>query len=234
MKFIKIGALSTSELQYIAQQENVDGWEEMSRKELIDCVEEIYEDNVNLNTFARPKHFTSIPKVSPSLIQDFPRYENLPKQYPETVIYLIQRDPSWGYVFWSICRTDQEKLEERYGAFQTIIRVLSYDNSGKRKSIYDFHVGFNDLQWTVNFPESGKEYQVQLLAMTNDGKEHEVAVSQKVKIASNSLLKQESYSRKDEILLLSSLVTKGGKPIYNKHVSRIIEKICGAKGIQND
>jgi len=233
MKFIKIGALSTSELQYIARQEEVDKWEEMSRQELIDCIEEIYEENISPDNFSRPKHLAGIPRVSPSLIQDFPRFETLPRQYPETVIYLIQKDPSWGYVFWSICHTDQEKLEERYGKFETEIKVLCYED-GCSHDIFNFMVDYNDLQWTVNFPEPGKEYQVKLFALTKTGEEKEIVSSEKLRISSNLLLQRESFTEKEKALILSSFVTKHRKTIDNKQVTEIINNINIQKGNTNE
>ena len=52
MILINIDSLSTTELQYIAQQEGVKSWKDLDREELIDALEEAFgeQDDENLQT----------------------------------------------------------------------------------------------------------------------------------------------------------------------------------------
>ena len=89
MILINIDSLSTTELQYIAQQEGLATWQSLDREELIDALEEAFEDQddeipaVLKGKINRNRYCNSLTDYRGTLqhINGLPGVEELPESY---------------------------------------------------------------------------------------------------------------------------------------------------------
>ena len=228
MVLINIDTLSDAELRYIAQQEELEDWESLSREELIDELESIYDetDDVQSNQSgsSKRKFIKTLTDVDSDNVLKLPGVENLPDHYNETSIHLIMRDFNWAYAFWSLSAQQISELEESGASL--ILRTKRFNAEGEERAAYDIDITCNDSSWTIELPHMGYRYQAFLIAV-KDG-------VQSVICQSNSISTTKSwFSQHPEVLcedvtfrtMFSSLITKGGEVFGNRQVSELIDII---------
>ena len=117
MVLINIESLSDNELRIIAQQEELEDWDSLSRQELIDELQDLYDED-NERTLdsdagsSRRKFVNTLTDVQLDNVLSLPGVEALPDQYNETCIHLIMKDFNWAYVFWSLSAQQLKELED--------------------------------------------------------------------------------------------------------------------------
>ena len=231
MVLIKLDALSDIELRYIAQKETIENFESLSRDELIDVLEDFYDENDSLKS-SNSVHNLSLHRFCKGLIEfeskamlSLPGVEDLPQQYLETTIHLVEKDPYWAYVFWSISPNDKVRLYESCANFTIVLRTLVLEND-KVEEKFDIVVTGKDNDWNIALPSFGKKYISQLIAVMGE-KQEILAESKPIETPDFDLNKkvEQLKNSNNEGLILSSIVAKNCEVIDNRLIREIFSKI---------
>ncbi|MBR2281664.1 MAG: DUF4912 domain-containing protein [Spirochaetales bacterium] len=228
MLLINIESLSENELRYIAKQEDLEDWDSLSRDELIDELENLYEDDGdvrnNLSGSSKHKFVNTLTDVASDDALSLPGVQALPESYNETSIHIVMKDFNWAYVFWSI---SNQQLAELEGVCNSLIlRTERLDGKGVVDAIYDIEVSFSDDNWTVELPYLGYSYQVCIVAKNEESetiicKSSVVTTTKSWFAAHPDELRDGAVFRK----FFSSLVSNGGIVSENRQVQDLIEML---------
>lgn len=229
MVLINIDTLSDSELRCIAQQEGVEDWEDLSREDLIDSIEEIYEDGNRLEpnhpSYTGHRYVKTLTNVDCQGSFGLPGVEELPAAYNETSIHAIAKDANWAYVFWSLSLQDQTQIDE--SGCTLALRTTVIANDDCPETSFDIDVLGSDMEWSLELPWPGRQYKA-VLVMKDPSNGHEGILAE-----SNIISVEECWlSKHPEALkdrnrfnvLVTPLVTKGGELINNRQVHEILEE----------
>lgn len=227
MVLINIDTLSDAELRCIAQQENVEDWDVLSREDLIDSIEEIYEDENGLEpthpAYTGHRYVKTLTNVENQGSFELPGVEELPNAYSETSIHLIAKDANWAYAFWSLSPQVQETLSDSNS--KLVIRAVVTGKNNVPEASFDIDVLGSDMDWSFELPWTGKEYKAVLVKKNNETEEI-LAESNSIFVNESWLSKHPNKLRncKDFEVLVTSLVTKGGKLVNNRQVREIVAR----------
>lgn len=229
MVLINIGSLSENELRNIASQEDLEDWETLSRDELIDALEDLYDDDDNTlkddnSGSSRRKFVNTLTDVQLDNDLSLPGTEPLPESYNETFIHMILKDANWAYVFWSLSAQTASELED--GSATLVLRNIRMDSDANEEASYDIEVTPSDDNWTIELPHLGYSYQVSLVL--KKGEEEKVLCKSSVVSTTKSWLSKHPDELRDSttfMTLLSPLVLKGGAVIENKQIQDLIDII---------
>ena len=229
MVLINIESLSDNELRIIAQQEELENWASLSRQELIDELQDLYDED-NERTLdsdagsSRRKFVNTLTDVQSDNVLSLPGVEALPDQYNETCIHLIMKDFNWAYVFWSLSAQQLKELED--SGCSLILRNTRLNDEGEEEAVYDIDVSLNDNSWTVELPYVGYTYMVSLVASCG---EKETVICQSTSLTTtSSWLSKHAEELGDDITfrtILSSLIRKGGEVIANGQVKAMVDNL---------
>ena len=229
MVLINIESLSDNELRIIAQQEELEDWASLSRQELIDELQDLYDED-NERTLdsdagsSRRKFVNTLTDVQSDNVLSLPGVEALPDQYNETCIHLIMKDFNWAYVFWSLSAQQLKELED--SGCSLILRNTRLNDEGEEEAVYDIDVSLNDNSWTVELPYVGYTYMVSLVASCG---EKETVICQSTSLTTtSSWLSKHAEELSDDITfrtILSSLIRKGGEVIANGQVKAMVDNL---------
>lgn len=229
MVLINIESLSDNELRIIAQQEELEDWASLSRQELIDELQDLYDED-NERTLdsdagsSRRKFVNTLTDVQSDNVLSLPGVEALPEQYNETCIHLIMKDFNWAYVFWSLSAQQLKELED--SGCNLILRNTRLNDEGEEEAVYDIDVSLNDNSWTVELPYVGYTYMVSLVASCG---EKETVICQSTSLTTtSSWLSKHAEELGDDITfrtILSSLIRKGGEVIANGQVRALVDNL---------
>ena len=242
MILINIDSLSTTELQYIAQQEGLATWQSLDREALIDALEEAFEDQddeipaalkgkINRNRYCnsltdyrgRMQHINGLPGV-----------EELPESYFDTSIHLLLRDPQWAYAYWSLSQSAMHTVFGEQGELDgfLFLRVQETVLDTNEIKTFDIAITSEDTQWNINLPNMGSSYLVDLCYRDHKGNEMSLAQSKSVETHSSYWQNNGEQLALDEDLFtihFSSLVTKEGEIIDNAVIRDIAQFL--SKGV---
>ncbi len=226
MILINIESLSDNELRNIAQQEDLEDWESLSREDLIEGLEELYGEDDELpdggSAKSKKKYVNTLTDVQSDNVLSLPGVDRLPESYNDTSVHMVLKDSDWAYVFWSLSPQQLSELEESGSAL--ILRNTRLDDSDAPVAEYDIDITAQDTSWTVELPYAGFRYRVSLVAVSGD--------RQTVICTSNTLETTESwFSAHPEALedgavfrsIFSSLITKEGTVIPNRQLLSLVE-----------
>ncbi len=229
MVLINLGALSDGEVRYIAQQEGFEDWEEGEREDLIERLQEKYEEEDNpvpetKGSGTTRRYLTSLTDfgMEASSSDELPGVEELPESYNSTSVHLLIRDPMWAYVYWSISSSVRESLEGKDGS-GLFLKVVRNDGAGK-KSEYTIDVGFYDSEWNINLNEACGSYCVHLCYRQGDGAVRALASSGTITMYRPYWSDHYAEIGAEEDLFnihFSSLVTRSGDPVENQVIRGI-------------
>ncbi len=228
MVLINIESLSENELRYIAKQEELEDWESLSREELIDELEDLYEDEgdalSNHSGSSKRKFVNTLTDVQTDDVLSLPGVQNLPDSYNETSIHLILKDFNWAYVFWSISSQQLSELEESSSSL--ILRTRRINGDGVEEAVYDIDVSFSDDNWNVELPYLGFTYQVSLVAKNAEG-ENVICESSTISNTRSWLSCHPEALREDATfrMIFSSLVNKGGIISMNRQLQDLVDQM---------
>ncbi|HKL57378.1 MAG TPA: DUF4912 domain-containing protein [Sphaerochaeta sp.] len=241
MILINIDSLSTTELQYIAQQEGLENWQTLEREELIDELEEAYgeqDDDIGAsalrNKGSRKRFCNALTDFRGNMqnVQGLPGVEDLPEVYAETAIHLLLRDPIWAYAYWSISPATKVQVfgEDEQKGGSLFLRVTSLSLLTNEEKTFDITVGVDDTQWNVNLPEMGHSYSVALCYRNKKGLEMSLAESKNVATYPSYWADHYHEMAMDPNLFtvhFSSLVTKEGEIVDNAVLQEIAQTLSG-------
>ena len=228
MVLVDIDALSDEELKRIAQQRDVEDWESLSREDLIECIEDTFDEEASERisdasaTGHRYAKLLTKPEYEGSF--GFPGVGELPDSYNETSIYLLPKDANWAYAFWNISPNTSSQLETK--GSQLTLRVVTMGENGTQEDSFDIGISKGDIDWSVELPWAGRDYKAVLVAHT--GKEEEVLAQSNVVSVPKIWLSEHVEALADPArfnVLISSLVTKDGSIINNRQVRDILKNL---------
>lgn len=112
----------------------------------------------------------------------------LPKNYNETSITLLARDPYWLYLYWEISSQSWQDMRNRFGndmdRARFILRVYDVTyidfNGFNANSSFDIEVGPFAVNWYINLWSDNAVYCVDLAVILPDGYYHLIARSNAV------------------------------------------------------
>lgn len=231
MVLIKMDKLTDSELRNIAQDEDIQDFDVLSREELIEALTEKYEDmddgfaqqeeqddTRNLRYLAGITDYREISDYVDSL----PGVEDLPETYPETSIYLLTKNNNWGFAFWSISSLDSKKIENGRGSVLLAVTIEEKDGHIEQ---YDIPVTESDNEWNIGLSTKGGTCTVSIVAAYPNGKREVIATSNKLNQIDCYWLQNTDEMRNDDSLFkiyLSLITTKDGDLINNALVGDIV------------
>jgi uncharacterized protein len=228
MVLVDIDTLSEAELRDIAQQLEVEDWEDLSREDLIEAIEDNYDDEdmpdrLSGGASSGHRYIKMMTKAEHEGGFGFPGVEELPEFYNETSICLLLKDFNWAYAFWNIGPNTLEELEQSQA--ELLIRVAVLNKNGEAEDSYEIGIDKEDSDWSVELPWSGRDYRAYLVARC--GQKEEVLAQSNVICVRESWLAShievlENPARFN--LLMSALVTKEGSVINNMQVRELFEK----------
>lgn len=224
MVLLNLETLTDSELQSIASQEDIDDWESLSREELIEEIESIYEDAGDLETSGtlKQKYLNTLNPGNTDFGR-LPGVSDIPKHYNKTYINLTQKDDSWVYVFWNLSENEYKQVEDVEG-ISFVIRAVALAENGKSELSYDIGITIHDKCWTVEMPWPGRTYVAKLVKINEDGSEEIVCTSNTVyrPISWLSTHRSAIEDPKGYTLLVKPLISRDGVPVNCNVVNNII------------
>ena len=240
MILINIDSLSTTELQYIAQQEGLATWQSLDREELIDALEEAFEDQddeipaVLKGKINRNRYCNSLTDYRGTMqhINGLPGVEELPESYFDTSIHLLLRDPQWAYAYWSLSPSALHTVFGEEGELNgsLFLRVQETKLDSKETKTFDISIKGEDSQWNINLPNMGSSYLVDLCYRDHKGNEMSLAQSKSVETYPSHWQNNVEQLALDEDLFtihFSSLVTKEGEIVDNavlRDIAQVLSK----------
>ncbi len=230
MVLIKMEKLTESELRNIAQDENIEDYDSLSREELIQALTEKYEDEDdnftsdehdgarNLRYFAG---ITDYREIS-DLVESLPGVEELPESYPETSIHLLNKNNNWGFAFWSISNIDAKKIENTNA--NLMLTVTKKDKNGTVEQ-YDIPVHNDDYEWNIGLSMLGGTCTASLVAVYPNEEREILASSNNIYNVDSYWIQHEKELPENDSLFkinLSLITTKEGDLIQNPLVEEIV------------
>lgn len=233
MVLLNIDTLSTSELKYIASQENMDDWESLSRDELIYEIKDLYDgmDDDSKEFSAKKdlhKFCNCLTDVQFTKLMSLPGVEALPDEYLETSVHMIMKDPYWAYVFWSVSPNTRSECLDRDPDYRIFLKTIAFDKVGRRVESYDIDISDSDRSWNVELPWMGTTYQIELVVEYPASGEVEVlAVSEQVTNPEgiDQSLIEELRSSLQASMIFSVVASKNGELMDNKLVKDLFSRL---------
>ncbi|MEA4859659.1 hypothetical protein SDC9_77832 [bioreactor metagenome] len=242
MILINIDSLSTTELQYIAQQERLSNWQSLDREELIDALEEAFGEQddelpsamkgkINRNRYCNA--LTDF-RGNKQHINGLPGVEDLPESYLDTSIHLLLRDPQWAFAYWSLSPASNLMIfgEDGQEKSNLFLRVQETNLSTKGVRTFDISISLEDTQWNINLPNIGSSYVVDLCWRDKKGNEMSLAQSKSVETFPSYWQEHVDELAMDGDLFtmhFSSLVTREGEIVDNAVLREIAQTL--SKGV---
>ena len=231
MILVNLEQLSTDELRNLSEQEKIEGFEELSREELIQELSEKYEEEYAAYGLDEDKKsdlnikyvssFTDYTDNSENITQ-LPVVEDLPEHYEETSIHLLSKNSDWVYAFWSISTLDQEKIDEKKGVPLLLVTLTRKDGE---KECYDIPITEEDDEWNIGFSYESKSIIVSLCVDYPDGSRDTLAQSKPLDLSSSYWIDNKDKMKENDSLFkiyLSLITTKTGEIINNSIVKEIL------------
>ena len=233
MLLINLEEFTDSELRQFALQEEIDDWSTLSRKELIEEIENAYEEKRNTvrsETFSHRFPDTHIADIDDSV--KLPGVKPIPKHYNKTFIHLTQKDASWAYVFWNLSEKQYRETEEKNTKY-FILRTIALKDKNNPQSHYDISITIHDKCWTVELPWPGRSYRMQLITKTSDKEEQILCQSNTVTREATWLNtdSQADFTPEQYEVLVKPLISRDGITVNCREVRNII---CGSSDQAKD
>ncbi len=228
MVLVDIDTLSEAELRDIAQQLDIEDWEDLSQEELVEAIEDSYDDEdlperISREASSGHRYIKLQNRPEPKEGFGFPGVEELPDFYNETSICLLLKDCNWAYAFWNLSPNTMEDIEQKKA--ELLVRVAVLDENGKQEDSYDIGIEKEDSDWNVELPWQGKSYKAFLVAV--QGKNEEVLAQSNVVVVQKCWLEEHLDVLEDPDrfnLLMSAQFTKGGNVLNNLQVRHLLEQ----------
>ncbi len=225
MILINIEMLSDSELKYIAKQENLQGWEDLDRDELIEALQEFYEEDDSSETRDRlssEKYTKTLTSTHSDNVIQFPGVRQLPETYNETSIHQVLRDSNWAYVFWNTSKQLKDELEENPD-WSLFLRNEAIKSNGE-KHIFDVEITKDDINWNIELPWKDCTYKIKLM-VSKDKEAFKLCETKEFHVSSSYYLNncKEVKNETDWLLNFDSLFSKDGRILNNNDVNEIIK-----------
>ena len=239
MILVDIANLSFQELKYLAKQEGVEDYDSLTKDDLLDELNDIFDIvdgtiqlNSRLKNTSSQRYVNSLSdSTNTTKVKDLPGVEELTELYMETSIHFMLSDLSWGFAYWSISPLTKAKLlEEDESYLQNVfLRVTATNNETNQTFCYDIKVKKDDTCWSINLSELGCTYQVSL-CVQNEARII-IALSQSIALTVPLpyWFKHSQELEKNPVLFnssFSSIITKQGEYKDTLVVKSVMTKLA--------
>ena len=203
-------AYTLDELRLLAASEGVSDPEQFERAEIIEILDEIWEEKVSdrkqNNDVMRLKG-KKYDIFREKLHRSYTNYEYvIPEHYPNTSIHMLLRDPYWAYAYWDINQFDLQTMLQACESPQFLLRVYLLPARGadpaEAESSFEIPITATDTSWYINLPEPGAWYQVDLIFIAEREQERLLSRSAAIESPGGYLLKNAELCRDPAILEL--------------------------------
>jgi len=141
------------------------------------------------------KEFIGSSQIAKKAEKSQEKVAELPKEYGDTKIVALIKDPLWIHAYWEVSPSKKEDLQNILGdSFHNLGYTLRiYDvtridfNGDNSNSYFDISVGHDARSWYVNVGNPGSDYIIDLGIMTPEGQFILIARSNKVTTPRNSV-----------------------------------------------
>lgn len=155
-------SLSFSDLSNLADKYGIDVPENLNRRFLIAEILEIVEE------FSNEKEDMQVSSDDMSEVEEFV----LPKNYNESQISCVLRNPAWLFVFWNISEFDVQQINSEFGGILKL-RICSLNNSeeAKVKDFFEVNCSVDSQEQYVLLPQGAEFIKVELICVSEDDDE---------------------------------------------------------------
>lgn len=164
-------------LANLAEKIGVRSNPEWDRSELISAVIDVMDEErmekeslLNLALSIESKKYSIAIDEELDLSYDVDEEMFLPERYNETMLHLLLRDNSWGFILWDIEDSVVQKNQMVLGDFSYVLRVIELDQETYDKDavidFFDIVVGHNEKKRYVSLPHEESYYCVELLLVS--------------------------------------------------------------------
>lgn len=155
---VYLETLSFSDLVRLADEYGLDVPDSLDRRFLIEeLIETSKEENSNSDNMIVTSQKDDIP---------VPDEEKLPKNYNETQINCVLRNPSWGFVFWNIRDTDMLEIKSIPGS-SLMLRVIAQKDlfSPETEESFEVKTVSSVQEQYVLLPQDKKYIKIELICV---------------------------------------------------------------------
>jgi len=175
--------MKKSELVELAISMNLQKVSSLKKEEIIEIILQSSTEEKRTTEKKEPKKltlteeegqtFTSVKKYEVENIDLFiePQYpiesRDLPREYGDTNLTLLIRDPWWAFIYWEI----SDKVREEHGlprGHSKRLKIRVYDiTDGKQNGFFDVYVHDYTTNWYINLPLPNRRYYAELILEEN-------------------------------------------------------------------
>lgn len=135
--------------------------------------------------------------------------KELPKNYNETQISCVLRNPVWAFVFWNISESDNAKIKELPNCNLMIrVCILSSEDELKPEQAFEVNVSTESQEQYILLPSGQKYFRFELVYVSNNSG-HVLAFSPVVHIPQPAKIVNEFQPGKEndfsEVIKLSGI-----------------------------
>lgn len=151
-------SLSFSDLSNLADKYGIDVPENLNRRfliaEILEIVEEVSSEKEDMQVSS-----------DMSEVQEFV----LPKNYNESQISCVLRNPAWLFVFWNISDFDSQQINSEFGGTLKL-RICSLNDSeeAKIKDYFEVNCSVDSQEQYVLLPQGAEFIKVELICVSDD------------------------------------------------------------------
>jgi len=237
-------SLSIEELQQLTAREGVKAVDRYNRDELVDILEEIWEEKIadrKLNNDIMRLKGKKYDIYREDLNENYKENEYIiPEHYPRTYIQLLLRDPYWAYAYWDINQFELKTLLTKTPEPQFFLRVYEMHSNTSitddSLSSFEIPVKAEDSSWYINLPTPGRWYQVDLICLVGDDEEL-LCRSHMIESPGGYWLNRGDELRKDPDafkLFLSGVTDSSGNIADNILIQKILSEMEDSRNSSNE
>ncbi|MBL7006377.1 MAG: DUF4912 domain-containing protein [Spirochaetia bacterium] len=238
-------SLSIEELQQLTTREGVKAVDRYNREELIEILEEIWEEKIadrKLNNDIMRLKGKKYDIYREDLNENYKNNEYvIPEHYPKTYIQLLLRDPYWAYAYWDINQFDLKTLLTKTPEPEFFLRVYEMESKTTEVedslSSFEIPVKAEDSSWYINLPTPGRWYQVDLVYFIGAENEELLCRSHMIESPGGYWLNRGEELRKDPDafkLFLSGVSDSSGHISDNILIQKILADMEESRNSSNE
>lgn len=223
MILVNLDSLSLSELKGIAEQEGLGDIDTLGRDEIISFLNDKYfdEDDFQEGEEFNLRYLSGITDYRGigDMVHELPGVEELPSDYQETGLYLVLRNSSWAYCFWSLSRKESDRITDSGEQLNLAVKIELDGN----KEYVDIPVSVTDLEWNIGLPYGSGTCSVNLVAEGPSGR-RVLAVSKPVTLIDPYWFKHKDEMKENAGLykLFHSMIASNSGTLMDNDVARAI------------
>ena len=224
MILVNIESLSLSELRNIAEQEGISDSDVMDRDELVEALQEKYEEEDDApDSDTNTRYLSGITdfRGMGNYVEGLPGVVDLPDDYADTEIHLVLRNCLWAYCYWTFSQREADEIADNGWSVYLAVTIMADGRMDK----FEVPTALGDSEWNLSIPYGDGWAEVSLVS--GRGEERRVhAVSSRIQLIDPYWIRNRKEMKSSDMLYrvyLSMLTTKEGAIVENQVVEDIVE-----------